>query len=308
MKDINEFYIFHSKRHTNPLSPRYRLADENKKVIEYGDVRGNKPAVRHPKNPQRLVSFDLKSEDIEGAQADTAFRVTRGYKTRETVNKTDDIPGARASSLKKGLQTNRVVEPLRPVYALPGHSEMPADFSQNPKPVSMVKGHSRAYKEGSKSVDVQAKIAGYHTAPNENNIAFYDNSTQIEPNRAKLTSSDKMSDMLSQKSGSNFGATVQSNGGGQENENRQLHSNLLSSAGEKSLAKQNQITTYKRNSVGGDRGLISSRSEFQRDAAKFHGYEPNNTLKSSNKGNSSLSSSQQMPAQTVSARVSEYFF
>ena len=40
------------------------------------------------------------------------------------TNNIGDVPGAKASTLKKGIQTKRFDNPLNPNYIVPGHSEM----------------------------------------------------------------------------------------------------------------------------------------------------------------------------------------
>lgn len=39
------------------------------------------------------------------------------------INAISDIPGSQVGSLKKGIQTKRVVNPLNPAYLIPGINE-----------------------------------------------------------------------------------------------------------------------------------------------------------------------------------------
>jgi hypothetical protein len=122
VRDINYFREFRSKRETNPLSPRYRIANQNNELHDYVKV-DNKVIVRHPKEVNKMISFDLSTQDIEGAQAGASTQHLTKIATRDTYMKTKDIPGANTSSLKKGMSTLRQVNPIWPVYTVPGHSE-----------------------------------------------------------------------------------------------------------------------------------------------------------------------------------------
>jgi len=130
VKDINYFWEFHTKRQTDPLSPRYKVVDENNNLIEYGKV-DNKVMVRHPKEVNKVTSFDLKTDDISGAQAGTATQHLTKLATRDTFMKTQDIPGAQNGTLKKGMTTTRQLDPLWPSYVVPGHSEPEPIYTRN---------------------------------------------------------------------------------------------------------------------------------------------------------------------------------
>jgi len=145
VRDINYFWEFHTKRQTDPLSPRYKVVDENNSVYEYGKVE-NKCAVRHPKDVNKVTSFDLRTTDIEGAQASTSTQHVNKLATRDQYMKTQDIFGAQASTLKKGITTGRHLDPLWPSYKVPGHSEPAPVYNRNTKPASTVT--SSAVKTG----------------------------------------------------------------------------------------------------------------------------------------------------------------
>jgi hypothetical protein len=78
------------------------------------------------------VSADLNSSDIPGAQAGT--KGLGVFAQRERVNLRDsilttDILGAQASTLKKGLGSKRITNPLNPEYKVLGRTQ--ADLRQD---------------------------------------------------------------------------------------------------------------------------------------------------------------------------------
>jgi len=133
VKDINYFWEFHTKRQTDPLSPRYKVVDQENNLVEYGKL-DNKVAVRHPKEVNKVVSFDLKTDDINGAQASTSTQHVTKLQTRDTLIKTEDIPGAQTGTLKKGIETKRQLDPLWPSYKVPGHTEPLPVYTRNVRP------------------------------------------------------------------------------------------------------------------------------------------------------------------------------
>lgn len=277
MKDINEFNEFHTKRVTDPLSPRYKIVNENNQKIEYGAVRGNKSTIKHPKDPHRVISFDLKTEDIEGARASTATEGIRKIETRKNINRIDDIPGAQTQTLKKGITTNRHVDPLRPQYQLPGHSEMPIDYSRNTRPVqltrtaqdkpllptieqkSAVTEPAEAKPKSSSSVktngETQKQAPLTETKPQLNDVKFYDNGVEVAGPGAQDQNERRV-------------VTPQS---GDPNR-RMFASDVQPKMGRSTSA--NQVIATRTGSRGlvsaGSRGLVSSGSDFQKSAEKFY--------------------------------------
>jgi hypothetical protein len=134
VKDINAFLEFHTTRNVNPLSPRYMVQDENNNKFLYGDV-DNKGHRRHPIDPHREISYDLRTTDVFGAQADTSTAHLRRLSPRRN-NLTEDIQGAQAATLHKGITTGRNVNPIVPKYQNPGHSEPAPVYDRNAKPIS----------------------------------------------------------------------------------------------------------------------------------------------------------------------------
>jgi hypothetical protein len=48
------------------------------------------------------------------------------------TNNTAEVPGAQVGTIKKGVQTSRVTNPLSPVYILPGATEIGATHNNDP--------------------------------------------------------------------------------------------------------------------------------------------------------------------------------
>jgi len=130
VKDINSFYEFHTNRHTDPLSPRYKVTNQENELINYGQL-DNKPMVRHPKDVNKVTSLDLKTSDINGAQASTATQHITKLATRNEFMKVHDVPGAQTGTLKKGMSTARHLDPLWPTYRVPGRSEPAPLYGKN---------------------------------------------------------------------------------------------------------------------------------------------------------------------------------
>lgn len=154
VKDINSFWEFHTTRHTDPLSPRYKVINQDNELIEYGKL-DNKVTVRHPKEVHKVMSSDLRTTDIDGAQASTSTQHVTKLGTRDMYMKTVDVPGAQIGTLKKGIETGRQLDPLWPMYTVPGHSEpgpvLTRNFNPNPATSKYGFGLNTANKFGSKS-------------------------------------------------------------------------------------------------------------------------------------------------------------
>ena len=117
---------FKSKRVTNPLNPSYFHKTEDGKVEEIGNIEGSRPKVPNirKRGPKEM---SLNVNDIDGTQ--TSSKGLRAFKTHtrreyRQVNRTDDISGTQVGSLLKAPVTNRVVNPLNPVYPLLGAREL----------------------------------------------------------------------------------------------------------------------------------------------------------------------------------------
>lgn len=125
VKDINEFRIFRTSRITNPLDPEYTVPGEEVGTkVKIGKIEGSSSKRLHPEEVNRVVSFSLKNDDIDGSKIGTTGNPYIKEKNRRDfreLNVTQDIPGAQRSTLKKGMKTKRCLNPLVPDYKYPGH-------------------------------------------------------------------------------------------------------------------------------------------------------------------------------------------
>jgi hypothetical protein len=94
-----------SKRQTNPACPEYTLNG-----IEIKDDVRSKP---RPLKTFIEGNHLLKTDDIDGAKEGWRRMARREYRNIMT---TADIPGAQADTVKSSLVTERVTNPLTPVY------------------------------------------------------------------------------------------------------------------------------------------------------------------------------------------------
>ena len=123
----------YSKRHTNPLEPKYKydyhMTEVNKNTynktngysLVYGEIEGNRPVVFSKYNNERYGK-GMKTEDIPGAQPST----TSSYSKFELKYKhplkysAEDIVGAHHDTIKKSISTKRNTNPLDPKYTYLG--------------------------------------------------------------------------------------------------------------------------------------------------------------------------------------------
>jgi len=99
--------------------PIYDVQDEDNHSIQIGHIQGSKSRVRHPEEVNKECSLSLKINDIDGCKTSTVgnpYIRTRQHGTFTKTNLTKDIPGAQISTLKKGIQTKRHLNPLVPQY------------------------------------------------------------------------------------------------------------------------------------------------------------------------------------------------
>ena len=123
----------YSKRHTNPLEPKYKydyhMTEVNKNVynktsgesLVYGEIEGNRPVVFSKYNNERFGK-GMKTDDIPGAQPST----TSSYAKFELKYKhplkysAEDIVGAHHDTINKSITTKRNTNPLDPKYTFLG--------------------------------------------------------------------------------------------------------------------------------------------------------------------------------------------
>jgi hypothetical protein len=123
---------FATSRMTNPLNPSYFHRTDENEVEEIGNIEGSKPkgAPVRSRGPNTL---NLNVDDIEGTKAGTkgvrAFKNLTRRNFRE-INKTSDIEGTKAGSLKRAPNTIRMVNPLNPNYQILGAKEMGENYNE----------------------------------------------------------------------------------------------------------------------------------------------------------------------------------
>ena len=117
-RDINRGESHTYTRLTNPLMPEYLCRDETGAVVSIGHVQGSLP-----KKMVNTASIPhnrhLDNRDIEGSTPGTVGLGTVGKRERNYVKKivdSADIEGAQSGSLKKGITTVRITNPLEPKY------------------------------------------------------------------------------------------------------------------------------------------------------------------------------------------------
>lgn len=95
------------KRKTNLMEPKYNIYGVEIK----DDERHSKPKPLKKQIPDNHI---LKTQDIDGAMSGWRKMNRREY--RNTMI-TSDVPGAQADSVKHSIQSNRLTNPLAPVYS-----------------------------------------------------------------------------------------------------------------------------------------------------------------------------------------------
>lgn len=115
------------------MDPRYQIykTEQDGAPGVYGDINGAHPKRLHPLEVHKDTSFSLKSTDIEGAAPGTKgnkYLMPKNRKDFRVTNKNDDVVGAQPESLKRGMRTNRVVNPADPVYKLSEDSGIHSKF------------------------------------------------------------------------------------------------------------------------------------------------------------------------------------
>ena len=124
--DVTNFK-FSSKRNVNPLDPEYVVDYGKGEKYVHGKILGSKP-VTFPLMPYP-DPFNLKTADVPGAQIGTRNKFNK-FTSNNTNLILSDIENAQSGSLKKGIKTDRKINPLDPIYTLPGHLETAGN--QNP--------------------------------------------------------------------------------------------------------------------------------------------------------------------------------
>ncbi|KRW99826.1 hypothetical protein PPERSA_10945 [Pseudocohnilembus persalinus] len=133
VKDINNTKSWYPQRQTNPLQPVYKVYDDKNQIQFYGKVEKSEPKILHPNN-FKSPNYAYNNQDIEGSQAyslPNKFLMKDQRKDFRNINDTADINGAQPNTVKKGIRTQRNINPLMPKYQIPGNSEQQLEFGQS---------------------------------------------------------------------------------------------------------------------------------------------------------------------------------
>ncbi|KAL4464775.1 hypothetical protein ABPG74_011336 [Tetrahymena malaccensis] len=179
VKDINEFLQFKTTRHTNPLNPTYIGQNDQGEKIQYGHIDGSLSRRLHPEESKK-VNFNLTTNDIKGAWHGTHTEKFLKRDTRKdfrVTNITKDLPEAQVGSLKKGIITNRHVNPLVPKYQLLGEKEGLRNFDgyTNPMKEQSIVNASKTMQATSKNQNMQQSIADTIVSQNDSRFQKKEN-------------------------------------------------------------------------------------------------------------------------------------
>lgn len=107
-----------SNRCVNPLDPVYNVRYNDEENYIHGEIEGSKPSSFSKFN---IVSTNLTTEDIEGAQANT-LNYYKQWKDKHNgkhfAYSLPEIEKSQSNTLKKGMTTSRCINPLEPDYQL----------------------------------------------------------------------------------------------------------------------------------------------------------------------------------------------
>ena len=132
-KDINKGESKIYTRTTNPLHPEYQIRDKDGNLVTIGPVEGSTSAI-FVKTTIPAHKRHLDNSDIPGSGPDTKGLGPIGQKSRnyfKSLVSTQDIVGAQAGSLAKGISTMRQTNPLDPTYTW--QTEDPELAKEKPK-------------------------------------------------------------------------------------------------------------------------------------------------------------------------------
>ncbi len=150
--------IFRTKRNTNPLDPVYYFKENNKNdknnksdniikegVYQYGFIEKSKPQTLYPYFYK--PGLNLKTDDIKGTNIGSKNYINK-YSGKNFELTTSDIIGCNTGSLKKGIVTNRCINPLVPNYQYIGAKELEGakfgEYSTSNNNISKNRAHSVA--------------------------------------------------------------------------------------------------------------------------------------------------------------------
>ena len=78
------------------------------------------------------IPYNLKCDDIDGCAVGTKNRINKFQSPYDLNLNVKDIPGCRVGSLKKGIVTERNLNPLHPKYKYIGEKELGKYYENDP--------------------------------------------------------------------------------------------------------------------------------------------------------------------------------
>ena len=115
----------------------------------YGMVEKSKPQTDYPFTYP--FAYNLKCDDIDGCLVGTKNRINKFQSPYEYNLNIKDIKGTQSGSLKKGIVTERNLNPLHPKYKFLGQQELGTKFENDPYGKNLKKDKAEAENKDTKS-------------------------------------------------------------------------------------------------------------------------------------------------------------
>lgn len=139
----------------------------------HGQIEKSKPQTVYPYVYGK--PFNLETKDIDGSDVGSKNRINK-FKSNDYNLGTKDIGGAQAGTHRKGITTERSVNPLNPDYKMPGYKELGVDY--NP--------YGELKKQENRTERIKSVNKG--EIQNKNDA----NKVKDEPNNDKIVESNKI--------------------------------------------------------------------------------------------------------------------
>ena len=167
-----------SQRNINPLMPLYNWKYSiNNLRYSLGPIEGN---ASNPFSKYKYANpFNLRNDDIEGTNSGSKFKFKK-FKSSNSCLNIGDINGAIHGSLKKGISTKRIINPVCPKYKYPGVDEL-----SNGK--KLFTKNNKDNKDDNKNNITIEKNGSIEIAKSNNNLKISkENYFNIDDNNQKL--------------------------------------------------------------------------------------------------------------------------
>jgi len=155
---------FQTKRCVNPLDPVYDVKYKGGEYFSHGHIEGSKPVTYPPY--VYPTPFNLRTEDIKGCKVGSKNRINKFNGVNFNLS-VEDITGTRAGSLKKGISTQRITNPVDPIYQLPGQKELGQNYNPYGKTLVSKSAKQRSESVGDKLIESGSRSA--HVNKNSEN-------------------------------------------------------------------------------------------------------------------------------------------